>query len=398
MSKKSRIDLEMKEGLIQYFLELPDPRIDRRKKHLLMDILVIAICAVICGARGWDDIEIFGRANLEWFEEFLKLPHGIPSHDTFARVFARLDPGEFQKCFVDWVQSIRKSLGIPEEGGTIAIDGKTLRRSLNEAAKKSAIHIVNVWAVEERLVLAQLKVDEKSNEITAVPKLLSSLDLRGQVVTMDAMGCQKKNAALIFCKGGDYVLALKGNQPDLHADVKLFFETAKKENFSGISHEYEETTDKEHGRIEVRKYWQVSEVAWLRERHLWTGLESVGMVESTRIIQGKSTTETRYFINSLRADVKKFAKAARAHWGIENSLHWCLDVAMSEDQSRIRAIHAAENFSLLRKIALNLFKQDRTRKRGIEAKQRNAGWDRRYMLQVLFGSALQSNPEVFVRI
>lgn len=368
-------------SLIPYFAEVKDPRIDRQKRHLLIDVIVIAICAVVCGADSWTAIAQYGRAKRAWLSAFLELPNGIPSHDTFARVFARINAEQFQQCFLNWIRSLRQR--IPDE--VIAIDGKTLRGSWDRTGGKAAIHMVNVWATANRLVLAQRKVDDKSNEITAVPELLRALALEGCVVTMDAMGCQRENAELIIKGKGDYVLALKGNQGTVHDDVQFYFAEARRTGFKGIGYDFHETVDGDHGRIETRRYYTVTDLEGLRHRDQWSGWNMIGMVEAIREINGAATQETRYYIGSIGGQAERFAHAVRSHWGVENRLHWVLDIAFREDDCRIRKGNAPQNFAVLRQIALNLLRQEKTAQLGVKNKRLRAGWDDAYLCQVLFG-------------
>ncbi len=367
---------------VEHFGALPDPRVDRTKLHPLLDILVIAVCAVIAGAEGWEDIAEFGRLKEPFFRERLglTLPHGIPSPDTFRRVIARLDADAFGRAFLAWTQTLR----VQTKGEVIALDGKTLRHSFDTAAGRAAIHLVSAWAAKNRLVLGQVKVSDKSNEITAFPALLALLDLRDCTVTIDAMGCQKEIARQIISQGGDYVLALKGNQGQIFEDVRLFFEDAREHGVvAGIRLRCDETTEKDHGRIEKRHYEVVAEIDWLFGKEEWAGLRSIGMAESTRRIGEKVETERRYFLCSLGGSARKFGRAVRGHWGIENSEHHVLDVSFDEDACRIRWENGAENFATLRHIALNLCRREPTAKRGIKARLRRAGWDEEYLLRVL---------------
>jgi predicted transposase YbfD/YdcC len=300
----------------------------------------------LASRQSWVEIEQYGQSKFKWLQKFLALPNGIPSHDTISRLFAQLNPEQLQNCFLSWIKTIAKLT----QGEVIAIDGKTVRHSYDKGKNKGAIQMVSAWASQNRLVLGQVKVAEKSNEITAIPQLLKVLEISGCIVTIDAMGCQKEIAQLITEKGGDYILSLKGNQGSIHQDVKQLFDWAKKSNFHNIAHESYQTINKGHGRIEIRRYWLVENVEHLIDAHLWSGLKRVGLIESERKISGQaSTLEQRYYLLSLDGGVERFAGATRSHWGIENQLHWCLDVAFNEDDSRIRSGHAPENMALIRR-------------------------------------------------
>jgi predicted transposase YbfD/YdcC len=369
-------------SISEHFSDLEDPRLERRKRHLLSDIVVIAICGVICGAETWVDIENFGKAKLKWFKQFLELPNGIPSHDTFGRVFNCLDAEQFQRCFVGWMQGVSDIF----KGQVVALDGKTLRRSHDKTIGKGAIHMVSAWALENQLVLGQVKVDEKSNEITAIPQLLESLAISGCIVTIDALGCQKEIAQQIIDQGADYVLALKENQGGLYAAVADLFEYAHETDFTDC--DYHKAIDKGHGRIEIRECWTISAEDYLQflpNRSAWSGLQTIVMVKSERRIGHETSLQVRYYISSLATSAKQHLKAVRGHWGIENQVHWILDVAFREDDCRIRKGYGPQNFAILRHIALNLLKQEKTAKCGIKAKRLKAGWDEKYLLKVLAG-------------
>ena len=357
---------------------------ERGKRHKLIDVITIAICGIICGADDWSGIEEYGLAKEEWLRQFLALPHGIPSHDTFGRIFSWLNPQEFEKCFLSWVRAVMKTT----KGQVIAIDGKTLRRSHDHTNGKKAIHMVSAWAKENQLVLAQVKVDEKSNEITAIPELLQVLALNECIVTMDAMGCQQEIATIVIEKGGDYVLAVKENQGQLYQDIRELFDGAEEVDFFDVEHTYAKSTNKNHGRIEVRKCWAVTEpdfIHYLRGLENWKNLRSLVKVTCQRQTAAGTNSETRYFISSLNAPAKQLLKAVRGHWSIENGLHWVLDVVFREDESRVRKNHAPENLAVLRHIALNLLKQDTTIKRGIKNKRLVAAWNNDYLIHLFTG-------------
>lgn len=366
-------------SILEAFSDLTDPRMDRRKMHRLSDIITISICAVIAGGEGWEDMRDFARGRESWLRKFLALENGIPSADTFRRVFERLDTEKFHECFMHWVSGLREAL----EGENISLDGKTLRGAFDKAGTDSALHIVSAWSSESGLALAQQEVDAKSNEIKAIPKILDIIALKGCIVTIDAMGCQKEIVGKIRERGADYVIGLKDNQKSFHEDVATFFQGELSGDTSDFEIDTYETIEKGHGRIETRKYFITSDIAWLGREEDWNGLTSIGMVEAIREVRGKPSKEVRYFISSIRADAKKFAKAVRSHWGIENSLHWVLDVTFNEDPCRVRRDLAAENLALLRKIALNILKADTTTKKSIRKKRKMSVWDDTYMFHLL---------------
>ncbi len=374
--------------IIDHFATLPDPRVDRTKEHQLLDLLTIALCAIISGADEWVAMEAYGKAKREWFDTFLTLPSGIPSHDTFGRVFAALDPDQFQTCFLAWVQS---TVALTE-GMVVACDGKTVRRSHDRRAGKSAVHMVSAWASENRLVVGQQTVDEKSNDAAqrapaALPALLTLLMLTGCIVTIDAMGCQREIAQTIIDREADYVLALKENQETMYHEVVHLFADAHATDFADYDHDAAETIDGGHGRVEIRRYWTISDpvtLAHLDPDREWAGLRAIGMVRAERRAKGKVTHETRYYLTSL-VDATTFGRAIRGHWGIENGLHWVLDSAFREDESRARMGASAANLVVLRHIALNLLKKEQTAKVGIKNKRLKAGWDERYLLKVITG-------------
>lgn len=361
------------ENPLQFFAGMQDPRVERTKDHLLIDIIFITIASVICGAESWYDVEAFGEAKHEWLKKFLKLPNGIPTHDTFNRVFACLDSGELGQCFLNWTQSVSRLT----EGEVVSLDGKTLRGSRDKGSK-SIVHMVSAWASVNNIVLGQQKVDSKSNEITAIPALLEVLALKGCIVTIDAMGCQKTIASAIVDKEADYILALKGNQGELHEQVQESFRFM---NTNSVSEE----TDWGHGRIEKRQCSVINDLSMIEQKDQWKGLRSIIKIEAERFIKstGETERETRYYISSMPGDAQQLNRNIRDHWKIENSLHWVLDVAFNEDQSRKRAGHAAENFSVINRIALNLLKNETSTKQGVKGKRLKAGWDIEYLEKVL---------------
>lgn len=374
----------LRASVIQHFQQLEDPRVDRTKRHSLMAIITIAIFAVLAGADGFVAIETYGKAKQTWLEKFLDLPNGIPSHDTFARVLGALEPGELQASFLSWVSSISEKLSIE----LIHIDGKTANGSYDREGKLKALHSVSAWSSEHGLVLGQQKVDGKSNEITAVPLLLRLLNLKGAVVTLDAMGTQTAIAAQIKQAGGEYVLALKANQGKLNQQVKAWFEQAQANGFSGIEYSYQETVETGHHRLETRQVWavDVSQLPPLHRQSQWLGLTTVVMVKRTRQLWKQTTTEVCWYISSLAASSARHNQVIRCHWSIENSLHWVLDVTFNEDASRIRKGNAPENLGLLRRLSVNLLKREPS-KLSLLMKRYKAGMDNDFLLKILAASA-----------
>jgi predicted transposase YbfD/YdcC len=366
----------------EHFSKVNDPRIERTKEHKLIDIIVIGICAVICGAEGWVDIENYGKSKKKWLKTFLELPNGIPSHDTFGRVFSLLDAQEFQAAFYSWVLAVNEIT----QGQIINVDGKCMLGSEDKALGKRAIYMVSAWAEANHLVLGQRKVNEKSNEITAIPELLKILAISGCIVTIDAIGTQTNIAKTIIEAGADYVLSVKENQGHLYEDISTLFAVDQAQNFKYACFDYAKTTNKGHGRIDIRECWTTSNPEYLnliRNSGNWTGLKSIAMVICIRIVNGAETRRVRFYITSLPADAKRILHVVRRHWAIENELHWILDVALNEDHSRVRKDQAPENFAVLRHIAINLLKQEKSAKGGIHAKQLQAAWDEHYLLNVL---------------
>jgi predicted transposase YbfD/YdcC len=356
-----------------YFASLEDPRVVGRCDHELLDILTVALLAMVAGADDFSMIEDFGNSRLDWLKTFLSLKNGIPSDDTFRRVFSALEPTQFERCFQQWANSLLDST----EGKLIAIDGKTLRRSYTK--RNGPIHLVHAWAQEHRLLLGQVATSEKSNEITAIPELLRLLDIKGATITIDAMGCQKEIASQIVTAKADYILSLKDNHPTFCSEVKTYFEDMKASE--EMSHH--ETTDGGHGRIEIRKIYVTQEVDWYAECLQWKGLKSLIMIESERQEGEKTSREKRYYISSLKESAASLLGKIRGHWSVENELHWGLDVSFGEDGSRMREGYGAENLSLLRKMALMMLKRESSSKRGVAAKRKRAGWDPSYLAKVL---------------
>lgn len=375
----------MIETLIEQLSDLDDPRCPGKVEHRLVDILVIAICAVIACAESWEDIALYGHSKLGWLRQFLALPNGIPSHDTFRRVFMLIDPDAFEICFTTWV----RTLAVPARPGepeVVAIDGKTLRRSFERGCDLAAVHVVSAWASEQRLVLGQRRVDGKSNEITAIPELLKVLALENTLVTLDAMGCQKDIAQHILDRQADYLLVLKANQGNAYAAVQRHFEQHGLEREATVKAVFD-AFDERHGRLVRRRVFASPKAASLEALSDWPQLHTVLAVEAIRSVNGsgKVQAEIRYFLSSYAGDAQVLAQAIRRHWSIENSLHWVLDVTFREDNSRVRDPTAARNFALLRKMALNLVNQDRSTNGSLRGKRKKAAWDDDYMQQLLWG-------------
>jgi predicted transposase YbfD/YdcC len=367
------------QSIESFFIGIEDHR-HHNKLHKLIDVIIIAICGVVAGADTYDQIENFGKKRKKWLSNFLELPYGIPSHDTIGRILERINPNEFQNSFKLWVEAVTERT----RGQVVAIDGKTLRRSHDRSNDKKAIHMISAWAASNQIVLGQLKTEEKSNEITAIPHLLKLLDISGCIITIDAMGTQKKIAQTIINCGADYILAVKENHKTLHDDTVLLFKDRGNSESQEIVYDEYETVDGDHGRIETRKYVMTSDIDWLQDKENWAGLKSLGMVESTREVNGELSRDKRYYMSSLECDAEKFANAVRSHWGIENSVHWVLDIAFREDESRIRKGSAPENFAALRHIALNLLKNNKSFKGSFKTKRLNAAMDTEYLEDVVF--------------
>jgi len=369
---------------ITHFSIIEDPRIERCKKHKLLDILFLTVSAVLSGAQGWEDIEEFGHAKLDWLKRFVELPNGIPRHDTIARVMGRLDPNTLQQCFFQWMSDVLEAI----EGDVIAIDGKSLRRSFDRASRKNALHLVSAWSCTGGVALGQVKTEEKSNEITAIPRLLELLEVKKCIITIDAMGCQKDIAAEIIKKKADYVLGVKKNQPALHDDFVQYFEKylLQKNELTSKCGMFE-TVDKAHGRVEVRRCWQSTELKWLPSTREWAGARSVLRVECERHTSTGKSSEVRYFISSLPLNPEKALSAVRQHWFVENQLHWVLDVTFGEDGSRIRRGDAAENMAVLRRLALNICKRYANGDSNPK-KLKKAGWDDSFREKLIFQTGL----------
>jgi predicted transposase YbfD/YdcC len=367
-------------SVLEYLATVPDPRKDRTRLHSLKDILVLSLCAIICGADGFVAIEEFGILKKAWLKTFLDLPNGIPSHDTIGRVFALLSPKALEAVFRAWMRAV----AVLTKGEVVAIDGKTLRRSFREAGSGVFVHMVSAWATRNRVVLGQVKTEEKSNEITAIPELLGLLYLKGCIVTIDAMGCQKEIAAKILAQDADYCLTVKDNQPTLRGDLASIFDAARTDPNVLATMDYSETSEKGHGRTEVRRCWTTSVLDGVSHPDQWKGLRSLALIEVDRTVGSKTSTEQRYVISScVDFSATKALKTVRAHWGIENQLHWVLDVAFREDDCRVRAGNAAENFAVLRHVALNLLKKVQGTKVGIKIRRLRAGWDNAFLMQIL---------------
>lgn len=360
-------------SIYDHFSQIPDPRLNRNKKHKLTDIIVLSILAVLCGAESYDSIEEFGKSRVDFLKQILQLPNGIPSHDTINRVISMIQPDQFEKVFAQWAESLR---GLSVENEVIAIDGKTIRCSMDSYHNKAPIHLVSAWANQNSLVLGQRKVDGKSNEITAIPELLEKLEIKGCIITIDAMGTQREIAQKIIDNDADYILALKGNHPYLKQDVESLCKRSKPD--------YEnEMAEKGHGRIETRTCEVYNKIDLLEDIEKWPCFESVIKITAQREIKNKRTSETRFYISSLDHNAKEFNKYIRQHWSVENNLHWILDMTFREDEQRKRIKYAAQNFALIRKIALNLLKKEGSKKLSLKTKRLKAGWDNQFLLKIL---------------
>jgi predicted transposase YbfD/YdcC len=364
------------------FLTLPDPRSAQGKRHELLDIIVIALCGAVCGVDNAEELQDFGEAKEKWFRTFLDLRHGIPSQDTFLRVFAALDPVQFRRCFVQWVESLREQ----GDGKIVAVDGKSIRRAFDSAREGLQVHMVNAWLREEGLVLGSMRTAAKSNEITAIPELLRLLNVKGCTVTTDAMGCQREIAKTIVAQGGEYMLQVAENHPTMHAEIVEYFDAVEKSGEVSDVFSMHETVDGDHGRVEERKYWHTTDIEWFEDKARWKSLRSFAKVTArrTEVSTGKTSEDSRYYISSYgQADAERAAKAIRGHWGVENELHWVLDMAFDEDRNRCRTGDAAENFAIVRHVAVNLIKGERSKRKGVLTKRKRCGWDHEYLLKVI---------------
>lgn len=371
------IGLGGKLDFLGHFADLPDPRQALKVLYPLDEVLLLTLCAVLCGADGWVSVSLFGKTKLDFLRHFLPYANGVPSHDQLGLIFGALDAAAFQKCFIAWAQGLSDTID-----GVVAVDGKTLRRSFDRAGNKTAIHMVSAWSSKQKLVLGARAVEEKSNEITAIPELLDLLAITGAIVTIDAMGCQKKIAEKIIAKGADYVLGLKGNQGTLRDDVEILFDEQMTNGFKDISVSKTADTDAGHGRIETREVFATADIGWLKERHGWKGLNTITMVLSIRETAMGSEQERRFYISSLPADAEKLAAAIRAHWGVENSLHWVLDVHFRDDDCRIRKKNAPANFTAIKRATVNALKKAPS-KDSIKSKRLLAGWDEEFLAKTL---------------
>lgn len=363
-------------SIVDYLSDFSDQRDTRMIKHQLVDIVTIAIIAVICGADNWEEIELFGRSKEDWLRQFLELPEGIPSHDTFNRVFSWLDPQEFQNRFMKWTESLRKCI----EAEIIAIDGKTARGSKDNG---NVLHMVSAWANSNRLILGQVKRDDKSNEITAIPELLDQIMIKKCIITIDAMGCQAAITEKIIKREADYILALKGNQSTLHDDIRTFFESEIQDKHTAFNFDFSESITNDHGRVDIRRCWATGQIDWLQQKDRWKNLQSIVMIESERHIKDQVSKEHRFYISSCKPNARHLNESIQFHWGIENSQHWVLDIAFREDECRTRKNNAPHNFALIRHWVLNLLRQDKNSKKSIRAKRLKAGWDMDYFIELL---------------
>jgi predicted transposase YbfD/YdcC len=379
------MDMDLSSGFLEHFEGLEDPRcVGRNFRHNLTDILVIAILGAICGADNWVEMSDFGRCKEDWLKEFLELPHGIPSHNTFGRVFAMLDAATFEECFVSWVKDVSARLDFSAKKEIISIDGKTSRGAHNRRRGRSPLHMVSAWASEQGLLLGQVSTAEKSNEIEAIPRLLSMIEIAGNIVTIDAMGCQQEIAAQIVERKADYILSLKDNQPTLCDSVRKIFTIGEMTQYKDMHHLQKIEKVKDHGRIEKRRYTLVSCKDAYAFTTRWPGLKSIGMLEVKRTVNHETTNSVRYFLTTLAyGQMDDFMRGARKHWDIEINLHWSLDVSFADDKNRTRSGHAAENLSIVKRIALNLLKQEKTTKTGITAKRKKAGWNHQYLHELM---------------